>query len=154
MITNYYNILNIEASADLNTIKKAFRKEIAIFHPDNNNSEDAKARFNTIVEAFDVLSNTAKRKEYNNILRVQKENPPIVIEQKETVEIWKKEAKEKSETYSAMRLDNLFLLDLFLEVGVNGAILGTEVVVDAVEPIIDNVGDILGDVIGGVFDAF
>ena len=39
------------------TIKKAFRKEIAIYHPDNNASTEAREKFEQLVEAFDILSN-------------------------------------------------------------------------------------------------
>ena len=44
-LINYYDILNVEKSADLDTIKKAFRNEIALYHPDKNKSEGAKTAF-------------------------------------------------------------------------------------------------------------
>ena len=157
MITNYYNILNIKSSADINTIKIAFRKEIAIYHPDNNKTKEAKVKFDTVVEAFDVLSNIEKRKAYNKILMSQTENLPILVEQKENYECWLTEAKTKSKSFKESSLNDIFLLDIFTEIGVNGLILGTESMIEVTEPLIDGlsdtIGDVVGDVIGGIFDA-
>ena len=50
MITDYYSILSVDINADLETIKKAFRKQIALYHPENNKSPEAKEKFDIIIE--------------------------------------------------------------------------------------------------------
>ncbi|MFP4846490.1 J domain-containing protein [Winogradskyella sp. PE311] len=154
MITNYYTLLKIEQTADLNTIKQAFRREIAIYHPDTNSSPDAKAIFDTLVEAFEVLSKTEKRNTYDELLKLETTNKPVLIEQKEQFKEWTEEAKIKSKTYRTSSLSELLLLDIFAEAGIQGLFLGTESLIDNAEPLIENITDIFGDVIGGIFDGF
>ena len=152
MITNYYTLLKIESSADLGTIKKAFRREIAIYHPENNTSSNAKVQFELLVEAFDVLSNSEKRKYYDELLQAQTKNKPVVIEQKQHYKEWQKEAKTKSKTYRASSLSELFLLDIFAEAGIHGLFEGSQALLEGSESLIEGLSDTLGDVIGGIFD--
>ena len=137
MITNYYTLLNIDPSADLNTIKKAFRKEIAIYHPDNNSSPDAKDKFDQLVEAFDILSNEDKRQEYDKMLAFEKSNKPMVIEQKQQYEDWQKEAKKKSKSYEGIGLEELLLLDISV---LNGDFL--DMIFSGTDDLLDGIGDI------------
>jgi DnaJ-class molecular chaperone len=153
MIINYYTLLNIEQKADLYTIKKAFRKEITMYHPDNNKSSDARLQFELRVEAFEVLSDIEKRNAYDQLLSHQATNKPVVIEQKEQYEDWKKEAKTKSKTYRESSLSELFLLNIFAEAGINGLFEGSKALMDGSESLLDGLGDTLGDVIGGIFDS-
>ncbi len=63
---DYYKILGVSSSASENDIKKAFRKLARQYHPDQNkDNPDAEKRFKEISEAHDVLSDSAKRKEYD-----------------------------------------------------------------------------------------
>ncbi|MBR9845919.1 MAG: DnaJ domain-containing protein [Algicola sp.] len=140
-LVNYYTVLKIDTSADLDTIKKAFRREIALYHPDKNKSEGAKAHFNLLVEGFDILSNPEKRKAYDDMLERSTTNKPILIEQKKQQQYteWKKEAKKKSDTYWLTDLTDLLLLDLFLDVGLSSLFSGTESLIDGLD---DSLGDI------------
>ena len=62
----YYDILGVEKTADLATIKSAYRKMAMKFHPDNADSNAwAKARFIEIQEAYEVLSDSKKRADYD-----------------------------------------------------------------------------------------
>lgn len=144
-LVNYYTILKVEKSADLDTIKKAFRKEIALYHPDKNKSEDAKTHFNLLVEGFDILSNPEKRQAYDAMLQSSATNKPVVIQQKEQKQYteWKKEAKKKSDTFRLTDLTDLLLLDMFLDAGLSSLFSGTE-------NLIDGIGESLGD----IFDMF
>lgn len=66
---NYYNILGVKEDADINTIKKAYRKLAVKFHPDKNEGDIFFTdRFRDIQEAYDILSNPIEREEYNKII--------------------------------------------------------------------------------------
>lgn len=63
---DYYKILEIQKSATEAEIKKAYRKLARKYHPDlNPNDKTAEAKFKSINEANEVLSNTENRKKYD-----------------------------------------------------------------------------------------
>ncbi len=67
MADDYYKILGVEKNADSEAIKKAYRKLALKYHPDRNpNNREAEERFKKISEAYAVLSDTEKRKQYDN----------------------------------------------------------------------------------------
>ena len=63
---DYYAILGVSKTASAEEIKQAFRKLARKYHPDvNPNNKQAEARFKEINEAYEVLSDTDKRKKYD-----------------------------------------------------------------------------------------
>jgi molecular chaperone DnaJ len=63
---DYYKALGVAKDADAATIKKAYRKLARELHPDKNpGNAQAEARFKEVSEAYDVLSDANKRKEYD-----------------------------------------------------------------------------------------
>lgn len=63
---DYYKILGVKKNATQDEIKKAYRKLAVKFHPDRNKgSKDAEAKFKDIAEAYSILSDEKKRKEYD-----------------------------------------------------------------------------------------
>lgn len=64
-LKDYYSILAIETSASMMEIKKAYRKLALQYHPDKNHNDPyATAQFTAIKEAYEVLTNPAKKEYY------------------------------------------------------------------------------------------
>lgn len=63
---DYYEVLGIERGANLDDIKKAYRKLALKYHPDKNpNNPDAEEKFKEAAEAYGVLSDEEKRARYD-----------------------------------------------------------------------------------------
>jgi len=63
---DYYQILGVNTSAGDEEIKRAYRKLAMKYHPDKNpNKKEAEERFKEINEAYAVLSDKEKRKQYD-----------------------------------------------------------------------------------------
>ncbi len=63
---DYYHILGVNKNASDEEIKRAFRKLAMKYHPDKNpNRKEAEERFKEINEAYAVLSDKEKRKQYD-----------------------------------------------------------------------------------------
>ncbi len=66
MFIDYYKILGIEKNASQQEIKNAYRKLARKYHPDlNPDDKNAKANFQQINEAHEVLGDPEKRKKYD-----------------------------------------------------------------------------------------
>lgn len=67
MTDDYYRTLGVEKSADAEAIKKAYRKLALKYHPDRNpGNREAEEKFKKISEAYAVLSDPEKRKQYES----------------------------------------------------------------------------------------
>ncbi|MHB1163425.1 MAG: molecular chaperone DnaJ [Minisyncoccota bacterium] len=62
MAKDYYNVLGVDKKATQDDIKKAFRKLAHKHHPDKGGTDD---KFKEITEAYSVLSDEKKRREYD-----------------------------------------------------------------------------------------
>jgi len=63
---DYYDILGVSKNASEGDLKRAFRKLAMKYHPDKNpNKKEAEERFKEINEAYAVLSDKEKRKQYD-----------------------------------------------------------------------------------------
>lgn len=62
---NYYDVLGVSKTATDAEIKSAFRKLAKKYHPDINKTPEAEAKFKEIGEAYSVLGDEQKRKQYD-----------------------------------------------------------------------------------------
>ena len=63
---DYYEVLEVDKTATLDVIKKAYRKKAIQYHPDKNpGDKEAEEKFKEAAEAYDVLSNPDKRARYD-----------------------------------------------------------------------------------------
>jgi len=70
---DYYDILGVPKTATADEIKKAFRKQARKHHPDTGGSE---AKFKELNEAYEILSDEEKRKQYDTYGRYFGGNMP------------------------------------------------------------------------------
>src|SRR5436309_12323816 len=65
---DYYEILGVTRASSGEEIKRAYRRLAMKYHPDRNNGEtrgEAEVKFKECAEAYEVLSDDAKRRRYD-----------------------------------------------------------------------------------------
>jgi molecular chaperone DnaJ len=63
---DYYKILGVMRTANSQEIKKAYHRMSLKYHPDKNKEEGAEDHFMLIAEAYEVLSDEDRRRNYDN----------------------------------------------------------------------------------------
>nr|WP_099190438.1 DnaJ domain-containing protein [Tepidibacter mesophilus] len=96
---NLYQILEIDKNASQSEIKKAYRKLAKKYHPDiNPDDKNACDKFREIAQAYEILSDEKKRKEYDNkLLNFKKTN--------KTNDNFSKDKKENMKKPDGMNVD-------------------------------------------------
>jgi curved DNA-binding protein CbpA len=66
-VKDYYQLLGLSTNASPEDIKKAFRRLAFLYHPDRNpgNTTEAEVKFKKINEAYEVLGNDQRRRQYD-----------------------------------------------------------------------------------------
>ncbi len=85
---NYYQILGLQRDVSQEEIKKAYRRIAKQYHPDSNpGNREAEKKFKEASEAYEVLGNEEKRKNYDHKLTTEwnKPKPTKTAENKTTV---------------------------------------------------------------------
>ncbi|NYT03066.1 MAG: molecular chaperone DnaJ [Methanosarcinales archaeon] len=62
---DYYDVLGVSKEASEKDIKSAYRKLAMTYHPDRSDAPDAEEKFKEVSEAYAVLSDANKRKQYD-----------------------------------------------------------------------------------------
>lgn len=107
MIKNYYQILDIHPDTNPEEIKKAFRKKALKYHPDVCKLPNANNLFIEVYEAFEILSDSQNRLQYDKIL-FEQENAVVEVKKPtndNNFNIWMNNAKTKAEKHSKMKYD-------------------------------------------------
>ncbi len=77
-LLSYYEVLDVPRNASVDQIKTAHRTLTKKYHPDVNKSPDTVHIFEMIQQAYEVLSNPARRMIYDRQLRENIQHPPAV----------------------------------------------------------------------------
>ncbi len=115
---NYYQILNIQKSANNDEIKKAYRQAALFWHPDKNKSANAHDKFIEVNEAYNILIDASKRNVYNQLYDAfykSKQEIAVFRETKkeyQTYEQWVKFERIKAEKLAKISSDEI-LTDTF-----------------------------------------
>lgn len=75
---DYYAVLGVSSQATLEQIKQAYRRLARLYHPDLNQAADQQ-RIRDLNEAYDVLSDVAKRTAYD-IQRLEELRRALLLE--------------------------------------------------------------------------
>jgi DnaJ-class molecular chaperone len=70
-MNNYYQVLGVAPGAGQEEIKKAFRRMASLYHPDHNpqNPGEAEEKFKEINQAYEVLRDGARRRQYDRLIQ-------------------------------------------------------------------------------------
>ncbi|MCK6396294.1 DnaJ domain-containing protein [Zoogloea sp.] len=79
-----YETLGISPTAAADDIKTAYRKAARLYHPDRNPDPGAADRFRHIQAAYDILSDDAKRRDYDALRRRNLIDDPL----QEATSLW------------------------------------------------------------------
>jgi len=76
---DYYELLRVAPGAEIESIQRVHRALAARYHPDNTETGDLE-KFLRVNEAYKVLSNPEKRKEFDALYETRKESPlPVFL---------------------------------------------------------------------------
>ena len=136
-IRDYYKILNVTIDSNDEEIKKAYKKAVLKYHPDVNKEKDSDKKFNLVQEAYTVLSDENKRRNYDKLRSSAKSNYPKRISKSELSKINKNKKSNSLDTFSkgvelAINIEN--------ETGILSKSLNTIIGSNVVSPFRNNCG--------------
>ncbi len=123
----YYKILGVNENASNNELRKAFCKLSIELHPDTTSLEleDAKNKFQKVLEAYENLNNSNLRKIYDEKLQVNSKKTnktnlnvlnPLVMDAKNHQLIGNRRPFSNGEMFSLFLLIIIILISLFLAI--------------------------------------
>ena len=132
----YYKILGVNENASNHELRKAFCKLSIELHPDTTSLEleDAKNKFQKVLEAYENLNNSNLRKLYDEKLRVNSKKPnktnlnalnPLVMDANNQQLVGNRRPFSNGEMFSLFLLIIIIFISLFLAI-VIGSFTGKE----------------------------
>ena len=123
----YYKILGVNENASNNELRKAFCKLSIELHPDTTSLEleDAKNKFQKVLEAYENLNNSKLRKIYDEKLQVNSKKPnktnlnvlnPLVMDANNQQLVGNRRPFSNGEMFSLFLLIIIILISLFLAI--------------------------------------
>ena len=123
----YYKILGVNENASNNELRKAFCKLSIELHPDTTSLEleDAKIKFQKVLEAYENLNNSNLRKIYDEKLQVNSKKPnktnlnvlnPLVMDANNQQLVGNRRPFSNGEMFSLFLLIIIILISLFLAI--------------------------------------
>ncbi len=86
---DYYKVLELNKNASIVEIRKSFRALALKYHPDKNKNVGSKEKFMKVVEAYEVLSDSNGKKNYDESITIKKNTPIWDIGEKASKAMWK-----------------------------------------------------------------
>ncbi|MGC8838489.1 MAG: DnaJ domain-containing protein [Anaerolineae bacterium] len=77
---DFYEILELDESATLEEVKRAYRRLVRKAHPDANLNAQTAALFRQVQEAYETLRDPAARAEYDARMEAQRRSAPFTLE--------------------------------------------------------------------------
>jgi molecular chaperone DnaJ len=73
-LKDYYAVLGVGRNAGIEEIRKGFRRLALLYHPDRNpeSVREAEAKFKDINEAYTVLGDESKRRQYDYLIHTSR----------------------------------------------------------------------------------
>lgn len=123
----YYKILGVNENASNYELRKAFCKLSIELHPDTTSLEleDAKNKFQKVLEAYENLNNSNLRKIYDEKLQVNSKKPnktnlnvlnPLVMDANNQQLVGNRRPFSNGEMFSLFLLIIIILISLFLAI--------------------------------------
>ena len=123
----YYKILGVNENASNHELRKAFCKLSIELHPDTTSLEleDAKNKFQKVLEAYENLNNSNLRKLYDEKLRVNLKKPdktnvnvlnPLVVDATNNQLVGNRRPFSNGEMFSLFLLIIIIFISLFLAI--------------------------------------
>lgn len=108
---NYYEILEIDTSANEREVKSAFRKLAKKYHPDVNQDAGAQDAFKRVYMAYEVLSDPYKKRLYDELRSGAESSSESVSYEEDEFDYnsgfndWERRASHRADYYANMRYE-------------------------------------------------
>ena len=116
---NYYEILEVDKNASEEVIEKAYKTLAKKYHPDLQNDSDCQDKMRQINEAYEILSNDFKRREYDEKIKRQsvsiEEYNRIIQENNRLKKDLKRVANQREISQNQGRLEEMSIVQRYYE---------------------------------------
>jgi len=116
---NYYEILEVDKNASEEVIEKAYKTLAKKYHPDLQNDSDCQDKMRQINEAYEILSNDFKRREYDEKIKRQsvsiEEYNRIIQENNRLKKDLKRVANQREMSQNQERLEEMSIMQRYYE---------------------------------------